>query len=236
MNVEIETKKADGSGSMFDTIAPRYDLLNRINSFGLDRGWRRRTVESLQLLPGHRVLDLATGTADLAIEMAEKLELEVIGLDPSAQMLAIGQQKVKKGGLEARVKLVEGDAQALPFPDGHFDRVTIAFGIRNVPDRLKALKEIERVLKRGGRLAVLELSEPKQGLLGKLAQLHVSTVVPTVGALLSGGEAYRYLRTSIAAFPPAEEFKKMIEAAGLNVQLVEPMTFGACHLYVAHKS
>ncbi|MBK6685091.1 MAG: bifunctional demethylmenaquinone methyltransferase/2-methoxy-6-polyprenyl-1,4-benzoquinol methylase UbiE [Deltaproteobacteria bacterium] len=221
---------------MFDTIAPRYDLLNRINSFGLDRGWRRRTVEALQLLPGHRVLDLATGTADLAIELAEKLEVEVVGLDPSVEMLAIGRQKVAKVGLQARVNLVEGDAQTLQFPDGHFDRVTIAFGIRNVPDRLKALKEIERVLKRGGRLAVLELSEPKQGLLGKLAQLHVSTVVPTVGALLSGGDAYRYLRSSIAAFPPAEEFKKMIEAAGLNVQLVEPMTFGACHLYVAQKS
>lgn len=234
--MNVETKRADGSGAMFDTIAPRYDLLNRINSFGLDRSWRRRTVDALQLLPGHRVLDLATGTADLAIQMVQALDLVVVGVDPSAEMLAVGRTKVERGGLSAKVELETGDAQALRFPDGSFDRVTIAFGIRNVPDRKKALQEIHRVLKRGGRLAVLELSEPRRGLLGKLAQLHVHTVVPTVGALLSGGDAYRYLKTSIAAFPPAEEFAKLIESVGLNVQRVEPMTFGACHLYVADKT
>jgi demethylmenaquinone methyltransferase/2-methoxy-6-polyprenyl-1,4-benzoquinol methylase len=221
---------------MFDAIAARYDLLNRINSFGLDKGWRRKAVAALELIPGHKVLDLATGTGDLAIEIAKTLPtVEVVGLDPSKEMLAIGQRKVEAAGLGERVKMIDGDAQALPFEDKSFDRVTIAFGIRNVPDRKKALLEIHRVLRPNGRLVILELSEPQDGLFGTMGRFHLTTIVPRVGALLSGGDAYRYLKTSIVAFPKASDFKRTLEDAGFAVPMVEPLTFGACHLYSADR-
>ena len=160
-------------------------------------------------------------------------ELEVVGLDPSAGMLDVGRAKVAASRFDDRVRLVEGDAQALPFEDNSFDRVTISFGIRNIPDRDKALSEIARVLKPGGRLAVLELSQPTNGLLGALARLHMQYFVPLTGALLSGAQEYKYLRVSIEAFPAPAVFAKMVESAGLQIRQVQPLTFGACVLYVA---
>jgi demethylmenaquinone methyltransferase/2-methoxy-6-polyprenyl-1,4-benzoquinol methylase len=156
----------------------------------------------------------------------------VVGLDPSQKMLEIAQAKVEKAGLGERIELVTGDAEALPFADATFDGVSIAFGIRNVPNRPKALTEMARVTKPGGRVAVLELSEPRGGVLGSLARFHVHTVVPTVGALLSGAPEYRYLQRSIAAFPPAAEFAALMSAAGLDMEPPHPLTFGVCHLYV----
>ena len=222
-----------GSGAMFDAIAPRYDLVNRLISLGIDQSWRRRTVRALGLVPGARVLDLATGTGDLAIMSARSEPgAHVVGLDPSPKMLDIAREKLAAQGLADRSELVEGDAEHLPFPDSSFEAVTIAFGIRNVPDRSRALREMARVTKRGGRIAILELSEPRGGLLGPLARFHVHTVVPYVGALLSGAAEYRYLQRSIASFPPAEEFAAMMESAGLEVLERTSLTFGVCHLYV----
>lgn len=224
----------EGSGAMFDGIAARYDLVNRVISLGIDQSWRRKTVRALQLARGHRVLDLATGTADLAIQVARtEPGATVVGLDPSAKMLDVGRDKVVRAALEARVELVQGDAQALPFPENSFDSVCIAFGIRNVPDRAKALREMARVTRPGGRIAILELSEPRSGLLGALARFHIHTVVPYVGALLSGVKEYQYLQRSIAAFPPAEEFAALMKSSNLDVIAVHPLTFGVCHLYVA---
>lgn len=221
-----------GSGAMFDRIARRYDLLNRLMSFGVDRRWRRRTVAALGLgdTP-RRVLDVATGTGDLAIDIARRHpEAQVIGVDPSVNMVAVGQPKVTR--FDGRVELRIGDAQALAFPDGHFDAVTIAFGIRNVPDRARGLAEMTRVCRPGGKVAVLELGEPKRGVMAPLARFHIRQVVPRVGALLSGAREYRYLQTSIAAFPPPEEFLEMMRTAGLRDVRVEPLTFGVCNLYV----
>jgi demethylmenaquinone methyltransferase/2-methoxy-6-polyprenyl-1,4-benzoquinol methylase len=223
-----------GSGAMFDSIARRYDLLNRINSLGMDRRWRRKTVEALRLSAAHRLLDVATGTADLLIEVARRHPgVGLVGLDPSEGMLEIGRQKLERRGVSA--ELVTGDAQAMPFPDGSFDRATICFGIRNVPDREKALRELFRVLGPKGRLAVLELSEPKGGALSFLARVHVDQVVPRVGAALSSAGEYEYLRKSIAAFPPPDVFAKTIEAAGFRSVSVRPFAFGACVLFVADK-
>ena len=178
----------DGSGRMFDGIARRYDLLNRVNSLGLDQGWRRRLVAALELQPGQRVLDLATGTADLPLAFVRhQSDLSVVGLDPSVGMLEVGRKKVSAAGQEARIELVEGDAQALPYDDHTFDRISMSFGIRNVPDRAQALREMARVLKPGGRLAILELARPGRGLMGALARLHMQYFVPVMGALLSGG-------------------------------------------------
>lgn len=219
---------------MFDNIADRYDLLNRIISLGIDQSWRRKTVASLALDPSSRVLDLATGTADLAIMIA-KLHpgVEITGVDPSNNMLAVGQKKVERELLTERVRLLEGDAQALPFEDNSFDGTCIAFGIRNVPDRVQGLREMARVTRSGGRVAILELSEPRGSIMGALARFHVHTVVPWMGAILSGKKEYRYLQKSIAAFPPAEQFAATMDEAGLTVLELVPLTFGVAHLYVA---
>jgi demethylmenaquinone methyltransferase / 2-methoxy-6-polyprenyl-1,4-benzoquinol methylase len=225
-----------GSGAMFDAIAPRYDLLNRIISLGIDQRWRRKTVDALHLGEAPRVLDVATGTADLALLIARrKPDSRVIGLDPSENMLAVGVRKVVAAGLSDRVELVPGDAQALPFEDTSFDGATIAFGIRNVPDRPRALAEMTRVLKPGARLAILELSEPRGGFMAPFARFHVHHFVPWLGGLLSGSREYRYLQQSIAAFPPAERFAAQMTEAGLVEVTATPLTFGVCHLYVGVK-
>jgi demethylmenaquinone methyltransferase/2-methoxy-6-polyprenyl-1,4-benzoquinol methylase len=239
-----------GSGAMFDRIAHRYDFCNRVLSLGLDRGWRRRTVRALQLAPDapSRVLDVATGTGDLAIDIARACPgAAVIGLDPSAGMLEVAVRKVAQRGLAERVTFVTGDAQELPYGDRELDAATIAFGIRNVPDRAVALRELARVVRPGGRIAVLELNEPSgraapdaplftrftSRVFGGAARFHCRTVVPRLGALLSGAREYAYLQRSVAAFPPAAEFAAIMERSGLRVVDVQPLTFGACTLFVA---
>jgi demethylmenaquinone methyltransferase / 2-methoxy-6-polyprenyl-1,4-benzoquinol methylase len=225
-----------GSGAMFDRIAHRYDLLNRVLSLGIDQRWRRRAVRSLGLdgrFPA-RVLDVATGTGDLALLIARRHPRATVeGIDPSPRMLARARDKARRASLDDRVRLVRADAEALPYPDATFDGVTIAFGVRNVPDRERGLREMGRVTRPGGRVAVLELSEPGGSLLGRAARFHVHTVVPRIGALLSGEREYRYLQSSIAAFPSAAEFAMVMEAAGLRVIRVVALTLGVCHLYVA---
>ncbi len=223
-----------GSGSMFDNIATRYDLLNRVISLGIDQSWRRKTVDALGLKAGEHALDLATGTGDLAILIAKRCAgVRVTGVDPSSGMLGVGLRKLADEGLRDRIELRLGDAQELPFEDDTFDGTTIAFGIRNVPDRAKGLAEMARVTRPGGRVAVLELSEPRAGVMGGLARFHVHTVVPWLGALLSGAKEYRYLQQSIAAFPPADEFAQLMETSGLEVLEMHSLTFGVAHLYVA---
>lgn len=225
------TSVRGGSGAMFDAIAARYDLLNRILSLGIDRGWRKQTARALGA--PERVLDLATGTGDLALEIARQHpRARIVGVDPSRGMLEIAKRKL--GGSAGRIELREGDAQALPDEGASYDAVTIAFGIRNVPDRDRALREMARVTREGGRVAILELGEPR-GILGPFARLHVHHVVPALGALLSGAAEYRYLERSIAAFPPPERFAAQMERAGLRVLEARPLTFGACTLFVAER-
>jgi demethylmenaquinone methyltransferase/2-methoxy-6-polyprenyl-1,4-benzoquinol methylase len=226
---------ANGSGAMFDRIAGRYDAMNRVLSFGLDRGWRRRTVRALQLGERPRVLDLATGTGDLAIDIARMSPgATVIGLDPSREMLAIARRKLARHGLTERVTLMRGDAQHLPYRNCEMDAATIAFGIRNVPDRSKALRELARVVRPGGRIAVLELNEPREkGMFAAAARIHTHHVVPRLGAWLSGAREYKYLQASVAAFPPPAEFADLMRASGLDVLEVRPLTFGVCTLYLA---
>lgn len=221
-----------GSGEMFDRIARRYDLLNRVLSFGVDRRWRRRAVAALALAPGARVLDVATGTADVVLEvLRQEPTASVVGVDPSREMLRIGREKLARKGAGMRAELAEGDGEALPFADGGFDGVAIAFGIRNIPDRDRALAEMARVTRPGGRVVVLELCEPR-GLLALGARLWVHRLVPWIGALLSGAREYRYLERSIAAFPPPEEFARRMGESGLEVLRVEPLTCGAACLFV----
>jgi demethylmenaquinone methyltransferase/2-methoxy-6-polyprenyl-1,4-benzoquinol methylase len=218
---------------MFDRIAERYDLVNRVISLGLDRGWRSRAVDALALGSQALVLDVASGTGDLAIATAERhRDARVVGLDPSTGMLEIARRKSKSSGLASRVDFVTGDAQALSFADASFDGATIAFGIRNVPDRMLALREMRRVLRPLARLVVLELAEPENGVLGPLARWHVHHVVPTVGAWLSGAREYDYLQRSIAKFPVPSAFADLLRDAGFAQVTWSPLTFGAATLYV----
>lgn len=232
-----ERALALGSGQMFDRIADRYDLLNRVLSMGIDKSWRRRTVRALALGDGpRRVLDVATGTADLALEIAATHpRTQVLGVDPSVNMLARGRLKVARRNLTDRIELVVGDAQALDHPEATFDAATIAFGIRNVPDRMAGLREMARVVRPGGRVCVLELGEPRRGLLARSARWYTHHVVPWLGGLLSGQREYRYLQRSIAAFPDAETFSQMMRDAGLELASVQPMMFGVCTLFVGQK-
>lgn len=218
---------------MFDQIAGRYDLLNRIISLGMDRGWRKRQVESLGLGGACAVLDVATGTGDVALSLAKLLpESRIVGLDPSVGMLEVGRTKVVDAGLVDRIELVEGDAQDMPFATDSFDGATIAFGIRNVPDRTRGLREMVRVTRPGRIVSILELGEPRAGVLTPLARFHVHQVVPRLGALLSGASEYDYLQASIAAFPAPEVFCDLMREAGLVDVGFTPFQFGAVNLYV----
>lgn len=222
-----------GSGAMFDHIAPRYDRLNRILSLGGDRRWRRACAAALGLTHESRVADIATGTGDLAFEiLAQEPGANVVGIDPSPEMLAVGRRKATGRGMDDRLTLMSGDAQALPLADDEVDAACMAFGIRNVVDRARALGEMARVVRPGGRIAILELSEPQGRISGPAARLYVHHVVPRVGALLSGAREYRYLERSIAKFPAPAEFAAMMEAAGIDVVSVRRFSFGACCLFV----
>lgn len=217
-----------GSGAMFDRIAPRYDLLNRCMSLGLDRRWRRRLVSAVVSGPDGHFLDLATGTGDVAILLARAAPgARVRGLDPSEGMLALGRAKVLSAGLAERVTLVAGEATRLPFESGAFDGVTMAFGIRNVADRPAALREMVRVTRPGGTIAILELGEPSN----PLARWHVHHVVPRLGAWLSGAGEYGYLQRSIEAFPLPEHFVAILRACGVVDPRVLSLTLGTAHLY-----
>jgi demethylmenaquinone methyltransferase/2-methoxy-6-polyprenyl-1,4-benzoquinol methylase len=218
---------------MFDQIAGRYDLLNRIMSLGQDQRWRRRAVQELRVKPGDLILDVATGTADLAMMIADRHpSARVLGVDPSANMLAEGNKKILDQRMPHRVTLELGDGQALPLEDDSVDGAVVAFGIRNFPDRLKGLQEMRRVVRPGRRVVILELSEPRHGLLAKPAQWYVHEIVPRLGALISGQQEYRYLQQSIEAFPDAPQFLSLMAHAGLHNNRAIPMTFGAVHVFV----
>jgi demethylmenaquinone methyltransferase/2-methoxy-6-polyprenyl-1,4-benzoquinol methylase len=228
------TDVALGSGKMFDAIARRYDLVNRVISLGTDQGWRRKTVAALHIQKDDHILDLATGTADLALACAGA-GARVTGVDPSAGMLAIGQRKVAEALLAERITLVRGDAQDLGGDAAVYDGACMAFGIRNIPDRPRALGELLRVVRPGGHIAILELTEPRVGIVGALARFHVHKIVPFVGALLSGAREYHYLQASIAAFPPPAEFAATMTATGLTGVEARPLTFGVATLFVARR-
>ena len=225
------TSRSDGSGQMFDQIAGRYDLLNRIISLRFDQGWRRKLVASMPAQG--ELLDVATGTADVALSLAKAYpEVTVMGVDPSVNMLDVGRQKVRKRALIDRVSLMMGDALDMTYESDRFAGSCVAFGVRNFPDRLQGMREMNRVTVSGGPVAVLELSEPRDGLLGPFVRFHVHHVVPWMGAILSGNSEYRYLQKSVEAFPPPEDFKTMMEVAGITDVQIQRMPFGVAHLYV----
>jgi demethylmenaquinone methyltransferase/2-methoxy-6-polyprenyl-1,4-benzoquinol methylase len=225
-------KVRPGSGEMFNGIAKRYDFVNRLMSMGQDRRWRKLIARELDCSEGARVLDLATGTADVAIEITKAYPTaSVTGLDPSEEMMRHGTAKIAELGLSQRIELVKGDAQDLPWEDDSFEGSCISFGIRNVPDRAKALSEMQRVTKPGCRVVVLEAGEPRDGFLAPFVRFHIHHIMPLLGSILSGSSEYRYLQTSIKAFPPADEFCALMEEAGLTDVSVRHLMFKSVQLY-----
>jgi demethylmenaquinone methyltransferase/2-methoxy-6-polyprenyl-1,4-benzoquinol methylase len=217
----------------FNTLAHRYDLLNRVLSIGLDPGWRRRALRTFRAAPPARLLDVATGTADFAILAARLLpKATVTGIDLSEAMLDIGRQKVRAAELDARISLMTGDGLALAFPQASFDAVTVAFGIRNFEDIDAGLRELRRVLKPGGRAEILELSEPRTFPLRQLHSLYLRCWVPLIGQLLTGhAREYAYLPASIEQVPQGEAMLARLREAGFSDCRFETYTFGICSCY-----
>jgi demethylmenaquinone methyltransferase/2-methoxy-6-polyprenyl-1,4-benzoquinol methylase len=220
---------------MFDAIAPRYDLLNHLLSAGLDRRWRDRAVDALELSHGARVLDLCTGTADLAIAIVRRTpQASVVGVDFAGAMLRLGLEKVQRLGLARDIRLVRGDAARIPIESGTCDAATIAFGIRNVADPERALDEIARVLRPNARLAILEFGQPRIPGIRTLYSWYFRYVLPTIGRMISKhGSAYSYLPASVGAFPPPSDFAGIIAAHGFSNVRAVSLTFGIVYLYVA---
>jgi demethylmenaquinone methyltransferase/2-methoxy-6-polyprenyl-1,4-benzoquinol methylase len=223
---------------MFDAIAPRYDLLNRVLSAGLDRRWREKAVEALKLAPNARVLDVCTGTADLAVATVSRVSgSSVVGVDFAGAMLRLGLAKVTSLGLSNRVRLVRGDATRIPVASATCDAATIAFGIRNVAEPELALAEIARVLRSNGRLAILEFGQPRIPGVRSLYAWYFRHVLPAIGRLVSKHtSAYSYLPASVGTFPPPDEFAGIIAKYGFSNVRAVPLTFGIVYLYVADRS
>jgi demethylmenaquinone methyltransferase/2-methoxy-6-polyprenyl-1,4-benzoquinol methylase len=203
--------------SMFDAIAPRYDLLNHVLSAGMDRNWRNRAIDALALPDRARVLDVCTGTGDLALAaVAGRGDgVSVVGVDFAAEMLRLGLAKVRGASLERRIRLVRGDAARIPVGDGTCDAATIGFGIRNVAEPERALAEIARILKPGGRLAILEFGQPRIPGIRTLYSWYFRYLLPLVGRLISKHQsAYSYLPASVGTFPPPSEFAKTLADTG----------------------
>ena len=219
---------------MFDAIAPRYDLLNHLLSAGIDRRWRRRAIQTLQLSGRETLIDVCTGTADIAL--AAHSAARIVGVDFAGAMLGIGLQKVRRAGEDRRIALLRGDALRLPIADASADAVTIGFGIRNVQSPEVGCAEMARVLKRGGRLAILEFGMPRVPGVRSLYEWYFNRVLPFIGRRISGhGGAYSYLPASVGSFPPPAEFVTILRQAGFGDVRAVPLTFGIVYLYTAVK-
>lgn len=221
---------------MFDAIAPRYDLLNRVLSAGIDRHWRTVAIRSLQLTGTETVLDVCSGTADVALEARKGGAGRVLGVDFAGAMLLLGLKKVRAAGEGAHIPLVRGDAMRLPVRDGSVDAATVAFGIRNVERAEVACREMARALRPGGRLAILEFGMPRIPGIRPLYTWYFRRVLPLIGRMVSGhNAAYTYLPASVGAFPPPDEFMATLRAAGFVDTRALPLTFGIVHLYTARR-
>jgi demethylmenaquinone methyltransferase / 2-methoxy-6-polyprenyl-1,4-benzoquinol methylase len=222
---------------MFDAIAPRYDLLNHVLSAGLDRRWRNVAVDALALKADSRVLDLCTGTGDLALAIIHRSPAaSVVGVDFAGRMLQLGLEKVRAAGLANRIKLVRGDATRIPIADSSCDAATIAFGIRNVAEPERALAEVARAVAQGGRLAILEFGRPRIPGIRMLYDWYFRYLLPLVGRLVSKHQsAYSYLPASVGTFPPPDEFARLLESRGFTNVRAVPLSFGIVYLYVGER-
>ena len=239
MSAELLDKKEERIQRMFNRIAPWYDFLNHLLSLNVDTAWRKKLCKLVPPTPGKPVLDLCTGTGDLAfaLDKAAKQQCTITASDFSADMLTIARKKNVKRKSGARIEFIEADSQQLPFPSAHYDLVTCSFGLRNITDMNRGLSEMLRVLAPGGRLAVLEFSKPKGKVLGGSYQYYFRKVLPKIGNLFAKNEdsAYKYLPESVLQFPDGEVLAEVFRANGFTDVWFKPLTFGVATLYVGSK-
>lgn len=232
-----ELSKKEQVANMFDKIAFRYDFLNRFLSAGIDVSWRRKAIKELKSLKPQLVLDVATGTGDVAILTHKILKpAKVTGIDISEGMLELGRKKVEKLQLQKSIELLKGDSERIDFDDSSFDAITVAFGVRNYQNLEQGLKEMLRVLRPGGKLVVLEFSKPKQAAFKALYNLYMKVIAPEFGKMIAKNkDAYEYLNDSVQKFPEGEQFIKILDTAGYKSTYFKRLTFGICSIYCGSK-
>jgi demethylmenaquinone methyltransferase/2-methoxy-6-polyprenyl-1,4-benzoquinol methylase len=232
-----EGSKTKQIATMFDNIAHRYDFLNRSLSMGIDIIWRKKAIAQLKEIQPKAILDVATGTGDFALEAMSLNPDKITGVDISVGMLDLGKVKIAKKNLSDKIEMVVGDSENLPFADNTYDAATVAFGVRNFENLQKGLTDINRVLRPGGKLVVLELSTPKKFPIKQLFGFYFNNILPLLGKMLSkDASAYTYLPMSVNAFPDGEDFKKVMAAAGFQHNTSKSLTFGICSLYTGVKA
>ena len=223
---------------MFDRISPKYDALNHLLSFNIDKVWRRKTAKVVAKSNPKAILDLATGTADLTIELAKRNpQARIIGVDFSEKMLAIGKEKVLQQNFEDQIELVQGDAANLPFPDNSFDAVTIAFGVRNFENLDKGLSEMFRVMKPEGQVVILEFSNPEKFPVKQVYRLYFKYILPKIGEWVSKDKsAYSYLPASVEKFPKPDDFLQILSNKGLKNGAKKSLSMGIATMYWGNKA
>ncbi len=233
---DSELGKKEQVTQMFDTISKEYDGLNRVISFGIDIQWRNKVVDIVSATNPDKILDIATGTGDLAINLVRTKASKVIGLDISNGMLEIGRKKVAAKDLDSTIEMVLGDGEKIPFEDGSFDAITVAFGVRNFENLDKGLTEILRVLKPGGTFVVLETSVPTKTPFKQGYNLYTNKIMPLIGRIFSKDKvAYKYLSDSAASFPYGEAFNNILRNIGFIDVQNKPQTLGVASIYIAKK-
>lgn len=232
-----EGEKKKQVRNMFNSIAPAYDFLNHFLSLGIDRSWRKKAIKKLEGTGSKNILDVATGTGDLAITATKLMPVDhITGVDISDEMLEVGRKKLVKKGLSDKIVLLNGDSEDLPFKDGEFDAAIVAFGVRNFQNLDKGLSEMARVIKPGGKMVVLEFTKPRFFLFKFGFNLYFKYVLPTIGRLTSKDpKAYRYLYESVQAFPDYDKFIDHMETAGLKNNKWESLSMGICAVYTGVK-
>ncbi len=231
--------KVNRVADVFHSVANKYDIMNDVMSFGIHRVWKRLTIESSGVRPGHKVLDIAGGTGDLTMQFAKRVGVQgqVVLADINSSMLQVGRDRLLDRGYGSNIEFVQANAECLPFPDNHFNCVSIAFGLRNVTDKDAALRSMYRVLKPGGRVLILEFSKPSNPLLSKAYDHYSFSALPMMGQLITqDSESYRYLAESIRMHPDQETLKGMMDAAGFEQTRFHNMTGGIVALHTGIKA
>jgi len=233
---ELDLGKKEQVAMMFNRIASRYDLMNTILSFGIYISWKRKLVRQLRTVTPQTILDVATGTGDIAIELAKLQPEKIIGVDISDEMLSFGRKKIAERNLSSLITLQHGDSENLQFADNNFDAVTVAYGVRNFENLSKGLSEMYRVIKPNGKIVILEFSQPHNTFFRKIFHFYFHQICPMIGKWITGDRsAYTYLPQSVKVFPEGKKFTALLDQTGFRQTQCKPLTFGIATLYTGIK-